>query len=41
LDRARLRQAGRLIAHEGPIRAEMLMEIEPADILSSRVFANE
>jgi len=38
LDRARLRQAGRLIAHEGPVRAEMLMEIEPADILSSRVF---
>jgi probable Rubsico expression protein CbbX len=39
LDRARLRQAGRLIAHEGPVRAEMLMEIEPADILSSRVFS--
>jgi probable Rubsico expression protein CbbX len=38
LDRARLRQAGRLIAHEGPVRAEMLREIEAADILSSRVF---
>jgi probable Rubsico expression protein CbbX len=38
LDRARLRQAGRLIAHVGPVRPEMLMEIEPADILASRVF---
>jgi probable Rubsico expression protein CbbX len=38
LDRARLRQAGRLIAHAGPVRAEMLMEIDAADILSSRVF---
>jgi len=38
LDRARLRQAGRLIAHDGPVRPEMLMEIEAADILSSRVF---
>jgi hypothetical protein len=38
LDRARLRQAGRLMAHEGPIEAEMLMVIEPADILASRVF---
>jgi probable Rubsico expression protein CbbX len=37
LDRARLRQAGRLIAHAGPVKAEMLMEIEAADILSSRV----
>ena len=38
LDRARLRQAGRLMAHEGPIDAEMLMVIEPPDILASRVF---
>jgi probable Rubsico expression protein CbbX len=38
LDRARLRQAGRLMAHEGPIAADMLMVIEPADILASRVF---
>ena len=38
LDRARLRQAGRLIAHDGPIRAEMLMTIEAEDILASRVF---
>jgi probable Rubsico expression protein CbbX len=38
LDRARLRQAGRLIAHEGPVRAQMLMEIDAVDILSSRVF---
>jgi len=38
LDRARLRQAGRLIAQAGPIAPSMLMEIEPADILSSRVF---
>jgi probable Rubsico expression protein CbbX len=38
LDRARLRQAGRLIAHDGPIRPEMLMTIEAEDILASRVF---
>jgi len=38
LDRARLRQAGRLIAHAGPVKAEMLMEIDAADILASRVF---
>ncbi len=38
LDRARLRQAGRLMAHEGPIRPEALMTIEAADILGSRVF---
>jgi hypothetical protein len=30
--------ARRLIAHEGPVRTEMLMEIAPADILASRVF---
>jgi probable Rubsico expression protein CbbX len=39
LDRARLRQAGRLIAHEGPVRAAALREIEASDILASRVFA--
>jgi probable Rubsico expression protein CbbX len=39
LDRARLRQAGRLIAHEGPVRADALREIEASDILASRVFA--
>jgi probable Rubsico expression protein CbbX len=38
LDRAGLRQAERLIAHEGPVEAKMLMEIAPEDILSSRVF---
>jgi probable Rubsico expression protein CbbX len=38
LDRARLRQAGRLMAHQGPVKAEALMTLEPADILSSRVF---
>jgi probable Rubsico expression protein CbbX len=38
LDRARLRQAGRLLAIEGPVRPEALMLIEPEDILSSRVF---
>jgi probable Rubsico expression protein CbbX len=40
LDRARLRQAGRLMAHEGPVQAEALMLIEPEDILASRVFSN-
>ncbi len=39
LDRARLRQAGRLMAHEGAVPAEALMLIEPEDILASRVFA--
>jgi probable Rubsico expression protein CbbX len=38
LDRARLRQAGRLMAIEGPVRPEALMLIEPEDILASRVF---
>jgi probable Rubsico expression protein CbbX len=38
LDRARLRQAGRLMASQTPIRPEALMTIEPADILASRVF---
>jgi probable Rubsico expression protein CbbX len=39
LDRARLRQAGRLLAIDGKVRPEALMLIEPEDILSSRVFA--
>jgi hypothetical protein len=38
LDRARLRQAGRLMAAAGPVPREALMIIEPADILASRVF---
>jgi probable Rubsico expression protein CbbX len=38
LDRARLRQAGRLMAHAGAVPAQALMTIEPADILASRVF---
>jgi hypothetical protein len=41
LDRARLRQAGRLMALETPVRPEALMLIEPADILASRVFAQD
>jgi len=38
LDRARLRQAARLMALDTPVRPEALMLIEPADILASRVF---
>lgn len=38
LDRARLRQANRLLATEGKVTAEMLVTIEAADILASRVF---
>jgi hypothetical protein len=41
LDRARLRQTGRLIAHEGPVAPGMPMEIEAAAILASRVFAKD
>jgi probable Rubsico expression protein CbbX len=41
LDRARLRQAGRLIAQEGKVAPGMLMEIEAADTLPSRVFAKD
>jgi probable Rubsico expression protein CbbX len=40
LDRARLRQANRLMAAEGPISREMLTLIEPPDILASRVFGD-
>ncbi|MCF3946768.1 CbbX protein [Acidiphilium iwatense] len=38
LDRARLRQANRLVAQQNPVRPEMLMIIEAEDILASRVF---
>lgn len=38
LDRARLRQAGRLMAHDGAVNAEALITIEATDILASRVF---
>jgi probable Rubsico expression protein CbbX len=41
LDRARLRQANRLIAHDGPIDPTMLTIIEPEDLLGSRVFLDE
>jgi hypothetical protein len=41
LERARLRQTGRLIAHEPPVAPGMPMEIEAAAILASRVFAKE
>lgn len=41
LDRARLRQANRLVAHQGPVKADMLMMIEAEDILASRVFRGE
>ena len=39
LDRARLRQASRVFATDGPVAAEALSTIEAADILASRVFA--
>jgi probable Rubsico expression protein CbbX len=38
LDRARLRQANRLLAIDGPVTAEQLSTIEAEDILASRVF---
>ena len=38
LDRARLRQANRLLAIDGPVTAEQLSTIEASDILASRVF---
>ncbi|MHB1304023.1 MAG: CbbX protein [Acidiphilium sp.] len=38
LDRARLRQANRLVSQQNPVKPEMLMTIEPEDILASRVF---
>jgi probable Rubsico expression protein CbbX len=39
LDRARLRQANRLLAIDGPVTAEQLTTIEAEDILASRVFS--
>ena len=41
LDRARLRQANRLVAFDGPVTAEMLVTIEAPDILASRVFQQQ
>ena len=38
LDRARLRQANRLLAVDGPVTAPQLSTIEAEDILASRVF---
>ncbi|MDQ3103218.1 MAG: CbbX protein [Actinomycetota bacterium] len=38
LDRARLRQANRLVEHGGQLDRAQLMAIEPEDILKSRVF---
>jgi hypothetical protein len=37
-DRARLRQAGPLMAIEGPVPREALMLIEPPDTLANRAF---
>jgi len=39
LDRARLRQANRLVAAGGPLTRDDLMRLEPADFLASRVFS--
>lgn len=39
LDRARLRQAGRLFEARGRVNRRALMTLEPADFLASRVFA--
>ena len=41
LDRARLRQANRLVALDEPVTGDMLVTIEPADILASRVFQQD
>ncbi len=41
LDRARLRQANRLVALDEPVTADMLVTIEAADILASRVFQQD
>ena len=41
LDRARLRQANRLVALDRPVTADMLVTIEASDILASRVFQQE
>jgi probable Rubsico expression protein CbbX len=39
LERARLRQANRLVAAAGPLTRDGLMRLEPADFLASRVFS--
>lgn len=39
LDRARLRQAARLLAHDGLLTVNDLVTIEPNDVLASRVFS--
>ena len=41
LDRARLRQANRLVALDRPVTGDMLVTIEASDILASRVFQQE
>ena len=41
LDRARLRQANRLVALDEPVTGDMLVTIEAADILASRVFQQD
>ncbi len=41
LDRARLRQANRLLAIDGPVTAAQLSTLEATDILASRVFLND
>jgi AAA lid domain len=38
LDRARLRQANRLVARSGTVGRDELMTLEAADLLASRVF---
>jgi hypothetical protein len=39
LERARLRQASRLVATQAALTKDDLMRIEPADFLASRVFS--
>jgi probable Rubsico expression protein CbbX len=39
LERARLRQASRLVATAGPLTKDDLIRLEPADFLASRVFS--
>jgi probable Rubsico expression protein CbbX len=39
LERARLRQASRLVAAAGPLSKDDLIRLEPADFLASRVFS--
>jgi probable Rubsico expression protein CbbX len=40
LERARLRQANRLVAAKGPVTKDDLVRLEPADFLASRVFSS-